>query len=187
MRYLRLALALTAGLIIAAGTGYVAAEQASASTPACAAGPLGTYCGTLQSGNGHVADVAGGAQAGNTPVIAWADGNDPATDFAILTAPRGGIELIYTPRGAWTGLCASDPGGGYPADPAGANGIVLRGCNGSNFQRWTFTGSFGESNPAVFTNAASGLVLTDEGYGGQLVDTTAVASDPAQQWTDAAL
>jgi hypothetical protein len=183
--FCRYFLAILASLIIVAATFWIAVTHADASTTQCESGPFGHYCGDLVSGAGDAADVYRTAAAVDNPVIGWHDDpGDAASDFAVLTSPAGGgLELAYTPAGKWSGLCASDPAGGYPEDPAYPDGIVLRGCNGSKFQTWTYTTAPGPATPAVLANAATSLVLTDEGFDHQLQDAAPVTGDTAQAWT----
>ena len=171
----------------------LAGPGAGASTVQCGHGPLGRYCGTLVSNAGDAADSDRAAAAVDNPVIGWHDNpGDAGSDFAILLDPYNGaaIEIIYTPAGAYTGLCLSDPGGGYPQDPAYPDGIVLRSCNGSKWQAWTYGSTLsGPGGPgSVLTNIATGLVLTDEGFGRQLQDAAPLASgaNATQLWTEQA-
>lgn len=169
--------------MLAAGITWTALP-AAASTAPCHAGPLGNYCAVLTSGGNHAVDVAGTTPRYDGVIVAWDDNTgDAASDFAVLASPVGGIELAYTPLGRWTGLCASDPGSGYPGNPGYPDGLVLRSCNGSKYQAWRFAPSLGPSSATVLTNAASGLVLTDNGFDHQLTDAAARApGTPAQQW-----
>jgi hypothetical protein len=169
----------------------LAGPGAGASTVQCEHGPLGRYCGTLASNNGDSTDSAHAGAVVDNPVIGWHNNpGDAGSDFAILLSPYNGaaIEIIYTPAGLYTGLCLSDPGGGYPQDPVYPDGIVLRWCNGSKWQAWTYGSSLaGPGSPgSVLTNTATGLVLTDEGFDHQLQDAAPLASgaNSTQLWTE---
>jgi hypothetical protein len=158
---------------------------ARASTPECRIGPLGSYCAILESASGHLLEAPGTKPQYDTPVLGWTDeSGDAGSDWAVISSPAatGAVEFVFTPSGAWSGLCASDPGTGYPGNPGYPDGLVLRHCNGSKYQAWTPAGELDGDSDSVLTNVASGLVLTDNGFGRQLGDGVAVASDPAQQW-----
>ena len=173
-----------AAVIIIAATAFFAIQASYAETSACHTGTFGSYCNTVESGNKLAMDNF--RQGGfDNVLVAWDNNSgDAGTDFSILQAVKGGVEFLYTPNGVFSGLCASDPGGGYPQDPTYPDGIILRTCNGSNFQRWTSTSTCCTS--AVLTNAATGLVLTDNGFDKQLSDAAPITASLSQQWTLAA-
>src|SRR6266481_4951091 len=90
--------------------------SASASTPECTSGTYTGYCGT-QANNG-------------SPVLVMDNSNDPATDWVQLAFAGDnslGVMFFWAPTGVNLDLCVADPGNGR---------VVLRICNGSNWQRW---------------------------------------------------
>ena len=110
-----------------------AAQGAQASTSACTRGAYSGYCGT-QANNAStdlVLDSAGQKTTTNNKVIGWPNStSDPGTDWVQLAfggSAANGVMWIFAPNGVISNMCAADPGD---------NHIVLRACNGSNFQRW---------------------------------------------------
>ena len=73
-----------------------------------------------------------------------------------------GVMFVFAPRGANTGMCASDPGDGR---------VVLRACNGSNWQRWIAT-QVGSTGYFTWTNRATHKILQSGAHGVQLVTVT---------------
>ena len=160
------------------------ANSAQASTRACTNGPLFEYCGT-QSNNGSpvlVIDSRGQSAALNNPVIGWSDStSDPATDWfqlpysgiPPLIAPDAGVMFFFAPNGVISQMCMSDPGDGH---------VVLRGCNGSNWQRWILTEIRG-TGYYTWTNRATHRILQAGPLGAQLVTVTPPATTTGtQQW-----
>jgi hypothetical protein len=129
---------------------------ARASTPECTNGTYAGYCGT-QADNGSpvlVMDVKGlNFNVGN-PVIGWTNSStDPATDWFQLPYkgdPALGVMFFATPTGVNLDLCVADPGNGR---------VVLRQCNGSNWQRWIAT-QVGSTAFFTWTNRATHRILT---------------------------
>ncbi len=102
----------------------------------------------------------------NAIVVGWtATRADPATHF-IRIAQGPGVWQFEATRGngVATGLCVSDPGGGYASDPGGPNGLVLRGCNTGTFQQFRLL----SAQPSQLRNVATGLVVYPNGTGAQL-------------------
>jgi endoglucanase len=135
---LKTALAVLAAVTMI-GAGVTAATQrtALASTSACTLGTWSGYCGTQTDAEATALswDVyQQHAQAGNK-VIGWRDEDgDRATDFAEVPfgGPGGKTALfVYSPGGVMTDLCISEPYSGA--------GLVLRWCNGSTYQQFTWT------------------------------------------------
>jgi hypothetical protein len=153
--------------------------SAGASTVECTAGTYAGYCGT-QADNGTprlVMDNSRQRAAVNNPVIGWTDSStDPATDWFQL-AYKGdnalGVMFFWAPTGVNVDLCAADPGNGR---------VVLRVCNGSNFQRWVAT-QVGSSAFFTWTNRATHRILAAGARGAQLT-TVAPPTAPlgTQQW-----
>lgn len=158
------------------------AQAAQASTPGCTAGAYAGYCGT-QVNNASlgvpalVLNSSGNSTKINNKVIGWTDSTSNAgTDWFQLPYggnPASGVMFVFAPRGIISGMCAADPG---------TNKVVLRPCNGSNFQRWVAT-STDYTGFYTWTNRATHKILQSNGKGGQLTTVTRPAKFPGnQQW-----
>lgn len=158
----------------------LAASGAQASTTACTQGAFTGYCGT-QANNavpGLVLDSAGQGTATNNHVIGWSNSTtDPGTDWfqlAYAGNPALGMMWVFAPNGVISNMCASDPGN---------NLVVLRQCNGSNWQRWISTPDPDMAGFQRWTNRATHKILQSGGKGAQL---TTVAppnkAAPNQVW-----
>jgi len=92
---------------------------------------------------------------------------DPATHFIRLpgTVP-GAYKFEYAPNGVGTGLCVSDPGGGWASDPL-PDGLILTVSNNGPWQQ------FIPQPNGTLKNVATGLVVSPNGTGAQLRGTTA--------------
>ena len=152
---------------------------ARASTPECTGGTYAGYCGT-QADNGSpvvVMDVKGLKFNAGNPVIGWTNSStDPATDWVQLPYkgdPALGVMFFASPTGVNLDLCMADPGNGF---------VVLRECNGSNWQRW-IAAQVGSTGFFTWTNRATHRILTAHAKGAQLT-TSAPTATPAgtQQW-----
>ncbi len=157
----------------------LAAQGAQASTAGCTNGAYLGYCAT-QADHGSpvlVMDSAGQSAAVNNPVIGWSDStSDPGTDWFQLDYAGDaslGVMFVFAPRGAITGMCAADPGDGR---------VVLRACNGSNWQRWIAT-QVGSTGYFTWTNRATHKILQSGARGVQLVTVTpSTMISGNQQW-----
>lgn len=131
--------------VTALGVGGLALS-ASATTADCRAAH-GNHCGTFSGTDTSAAhtvywDVKGQVKAPNAIVIGYsANGtSDPATDFTTVQhvghvnsvglsdQNTVSYSFVYTPRGVWSNLCVADPNDG--------RGLVLRTCNGLQWQRF---------------------------------------------------
>jgi len=105
---------------------------------------------------------------------------DPATHFIRLpgTVP-GAYKFEYAPNGVASGLCVSDPGGGWASDPL-PDGLILTVSNNGPWQQF-----IPQSN-GTLKNVATGLVVSPNGTGAQLRGTTAPTSwgGSVYTWTD---
>jgi hypothetical protein len=102
-------------------------------------------------------DYAGAIIAGWTATQA-----DPATHFVILAGTHAGaVRFEYTPGGKASGLCVSDPGGGWAGDPL-RDGLILTVCNTGPWQE------FVPQPDGALKNLATGLVVNPNGTGAQL-------------------
>jgi hypothetical protein len=129
-------------------------------------------------GNGFDAyqqhDYAGAVIAGWT-----ATQNDPATHFILNTGTHAGAyQVEYAPNGSASGLCVSDPGGGWASDPL-PDGLILADCNTGPFQQF-----IPQSN-GTLKNVATGLYVNPDGTGAQLrgESTTVSWGGAAYTWT----
>jgi hypothetical protein len=86
----------------------------------------------------------------------------PATHFLLNNGThQGALQFEYAPQGSGSGLCVSDPGGGWSADPL-RDGLILAPCNTGPWQQF-----IPQSNGAL-KNVATGLYVNPNGTGGQL-------------------
>jgi hypothetical protein len=102
-------------------------------------------------------DYAGAIIAG------WpATQSDPATHFLLNNGShQGAYQFEYAPNGSGSGLCVSDPGGGWGSDPL-RDGLILTPCNSGPFQQ------FIPQSDGTLMNLATGLIVNPDGKGAQL-------------------
>jgi hypothetical protein len=87
---------------------------------------------------------------------------DPATHFILnVGTHQGAVQYEYAPHGSGTGLCVSDPGGGWASDPL-RDGLILTGCNTGPWQQF-----IPQPNGSL-KNLATGLFVNPNGTGAQL-------------------
>jgi hypothetical protein len=131
----------------------VAANTVSSSTN------IGDYVNKF--GNGFDSyrqhDYAGAIIAG------WpATQSDPATSFILNNGTHSGaVQIEYAPNGSASGLCVSDPGGGWGSDPL-RDGLILTSCNTGPWQQ------FIPQSDGTLKNLATGLYVNPDGKGAQL-------------------
>jgi hypothetical protein len=96
-------------------------------------------------------------------IVGWtATQSDPATRFIRNNGThQGAFQFEYAPQGSGSGLCVSDPGGGWSSDPL-RDGLVLATCNTGPWQQF-----IPQSN-GTLKNVATGLYVNPDGTGGQL-------------------
>jgi hypothetical protein len=96
-------------------------------------------------------------------IVGWnASSSDPATHFVMNTGSHSGYyQFEYAPTGSGSGLCVSDPGGGWRSDPL-RDGLILANCNSGPFQQ------FLPQSDGTLVNLATGLIVDPAGKGGQL-------------------
>jgi hypothetical protein len=96
-------------------------------------------------------------------IAGWtATQSDPATHFILNNGTnQGAVQFEYAPQGSGSGLCVSDPGGGWSSDPL-PDGLVLARCNTGPWQQF-----IPQSN-GTLKNVATGLYVNPAGTGGQL-------------------
>jgi hypothetical protein len=122
----------------------------------------GTYGDEVNAfGNGF--DVYQQHQHAGAIIAGWtATQADPATHFLLLAGTHSGaVKFEYAPNGAGTGLCVSDPDGGWASDPL-RDGLILTGCNTGPFQQ------FVAQSDGTLKNVDTGLYVNPDGKGGQL-------------------
>jgi hypothetical protein len=114
-----------------------------------------------QFGNGF--DVFRQHQYPGAIIAGWtAAQGDPATQFISSHGThQGAVQLEYAPQGSGSGLCVSDPGGGWSSDPL-RDGLVLARCNTGPWQQ------FIPQADGALKNVATGLYVNPKGAGGQL-------------------
>jgi len=112
-------------------------------------------------GNGF--DVFRQRQHPGAIIAGWtATQGDPATHFIRNNgAHPGAFRFEYAPRGSGSGLCVSDPGGGWSADPL-RDGLILTACNTGPWQQF-----IPQSN-GTLKNVATGRYVNPSGAGAQL-------------------
>jgi hypothetical protein len=96
-------------------------------------------------------------------IAGWtATQSDPATHFLLNTGThQGAFQFEYAPQGSGTGLCVSDPGGGWASDPL-RDGLILTNCNSGPWQQ------FVPQSDGSLKNLATGLFVNPNGKGAQL-------------------
>jgi hypothetical protein len=96
-------------------------------------------------------------------IAGWpATQGDPATHFIMNTGThQGAFQFEYAPNDNATGLCVSDPGGGWSSDPL-RDGLILTDCNTGPWQQF-----IPQSN-GTLQNVATGLYVNPNGTGAQL-------------------
>jgi hypothetical protein len=130
-------------------------------------------------GNGF--DVYQQHQAPGAVIAGWpATQADPATHFQILAGTHtGAVKFEYAPKGTGTGLCVSDPRGGWASDPL-PDGLILAWCNTGPFQQ------FVPQSNGTLQNVATGLYVNPAGKGAQLRGGTTVTTwgGSVYSWTE---
>ena len=96
-------------------------------------------------------------------IVGWnTSSSDPATHFLMNSGSHSGyVQFEYAPTGSGSGLCVSDPGGGWGSDPL-RDGLILTNCNSGPFQQ------FLQQSDGTLVNLATGLIVNPAGKGGQL-------------------
>ena len=130
-------------------------------------------------GNGF--DVYRQHQYAGAIIAGWtATQADRATHFIRLpgTVP-GAYKFEYAPNGVASGLCVSDPGGGWASDPL-RDGLILAVSNNGPWQQ------FIPQPNGTLKNVATGLIVSPHGAGAQLRGTIAPTpwGGSAYTWTD---
>ncbi len=112
-------------------------------------------------GNGF--DVFQQAMHAGAKVVGWTPTQaDPATHFIRNNGTHSGAyQYEYAPNGSGSGLCVSDPGGGWKSDPL-RDGLILTSCNTGPFQQ------FIPQSDGTLRNLATGLFVNPNGTGSQL-------------------
>jgi hypothetical protein len=112
-------------------------------------------------GNGF--DVFRQHQYPGAIIAGWtAASTDPATHFILNNGTHSGaFQFEYAPQGSASGLCVSDPGGGWSSDPM-RDGLILASCNTGPWQQF-----IPQSN-GTLKNVATGLYVNPNGTGKQL-------------------
>jgi hypothetical protein len=142
--------------------------------------PTGNYGNEVNPfGNGLDAyqqhDYPGAIIAGWTATQA-----DPATHFIRNNGTdQGAYQFEYAPDGSASGLCVSDPGGGWASDPQ-PDGLILTPCNTGPWQQ------FVPQPDGTLRDVATGLYVNPDGTGAQLSggSTPTPWGGSVYTWTD---
>jgi hypothetical protein len=130
-------------------------------------------------GNGF--DVYQQHQYAGAIIAGWtATRADPATHFLRLAGTHSGaVKFEYAPNAVASGLCVSDPGGGWASDPT-PDGLILTWCNNGPWQQ------FVPQSNGTLKDLATGLVVNPNGTGAQLRGGTAPTpwGGSVYTWTD---
>ncbi len=105
---------------------------------------------------------------------------DPATHFILNGGThQGAYQFEYAPRGTASGLCVSDPAGGWKSDPL-RDGLILTTCNTGPWQQ------FVPQSDGTLKNVATGMIVNPNGTGAQLRGGTAPTpwGGSVYSWTD---
>jgi len=137
-------------------------------------------------GNGF--DVYQQHQYAGAIIAGWtATKADPATHFLRLNGTHpGAVKFEYAPNGVASGLCVSDPGGGWASDPL-PDGLILTASNNGPWQQFVPQPN-GTLPNGTLKNLATGLVVNPNGTGAQLRGSTAPTpwGGSVYTWTDQA-
>ena len=127
-------------------------------------------------GNGF--DVFRQHQNPGAIIAGWtATQGDPATHFIRNNGTHpGAFQFEYAAQGSGSGLCVSDPGGGWSSDPL-RDGLILTACNTGPWQQF-----IPQSN-GTLRNVATGLYVNPNGAGGQLRGGTSPTSWGGSSYT----
>lgn len=111
-------------------------------------------------------------------IAGWtATRGDPGTRFIRHHGTHSGAyRYEYAPKGSGSGLCVSDPGGGWASDPL-RDGLVLARCNSGRWQQFV-----PQSNGSL-KNVATGLYVNPAGTGAQLRGGTSPTSWGGSSYT----
>jgi hypothetical protein len=117
--------------------------------------------------------------AWDTTIIGWpATQRDPGSLFLREAGTvSGAYRYEYAPTGSGSGMCVSNPDGGYIGDPGGPTGLVLRNCNSSVYQQF----KPGPDNEAI--SVANGQLVNPHGTGWQLNTGASRVSWGGSAWT----
>lgn len=127
-------------------------------------------------GNGF--DVFRQHQYPGAIIAGWtATQGDPATHFILSSGThQGAFRFEYAPQGSGSGLCVSDPGGGWSSDPL-RDGLVLASCNTGPWQQ------FVPQSNGTLKNVATGRYVNPSGAGAQLRGGTSPTSWGGSSYT----
>jgi hypothetical protein len=127
-------------------------------------------------GNGF--DVYRQQQRPGARIVGWtATQSDAATHFILNNGTHpGAYQIEYAPDGTGTGLCVSDPGGGWASDPL-RDGLILVDCSFSPWQQ------FIRQADGTLKNVATGLYVNPHGKGAQLRGESSATSWGGSSYT----
>jgi hypothetical protein len=141
----------------------------------------GTNYGNMVNTFGNGFDVFRQHDYAGAIIAGWpANQDDPATHFDLNSGSTSGADQFeYAPDGTGSGLCISDPGGGWRSDPL-RDGLILAPCNSGGFQQ------FIPQSDGTLLNVATGLYINPDGKGAQLRGESGTASwgGASYSWED---
>jgi hypothetical protein len=167
-------------------TGLLAfAGPAGASTPGVTTGAFAGYGGTQTDGESPAMswDVKQQAARVGQPIIAWPNSDsDRALDFVALAPGTGSLHgakmFIYAPGGRISNLCVAEPFQGAA--------LVLRWCNGSQWQVFVAQ-QVGSTSSYEWVNQATSDVVSANGIRSPLTGIAPPSTPgPGVEWTFAA-
>ena len=122
-----------------------------------------TNYGNMVNTFGNGFDVFRQHEYAGAIIAGWpATQDDPATHFDLNSGSTSGADQFeYAPDGTASGLCISDPGGGWHSDPL-RDGLILTPCNSGPYQQ------FVPQSDGTLLNVATGLYINPDGKGAQL-------------------
>jgi hypothetical protein len=123
----------------------------------------GTNYGNMVNAFGNGFDVFRQHDHAGAIIAGWpANQDDPATHFDLNNGSTSGADQFeYAPDGTASGLCISDPAGGWRSDPL-RDGLILAPCNSGRYQQ------FIPQSDGTLLNVATGLYINPDGKGAQL-------------------
>jgi hypothetical protein len=169
-----------AGVVATATDADGAVLHGTFSLTVTATAAVGSYGNEVNKfGNGL--DAFRQHQFAGAVIAGWpATQHDPATHFLLNAGSHAGaFQFEYAPKGTGSGLCVSDPGGGWRSDPL-PDGLILTHCNTGPWQQFV-----PQSNGSL-QNVATGLFINPNGTGGQLRGGASLTSwgGSSYKWTD---
>jgi hypothetical protein len=165
------------GVVVTAKSPDSGAVLKGTFTLTVSANSINTY-GNYVNKFGNGLDVYRQQQHPGARIVGWtATQSDAATHFIINNGTHpGAYQIEYAPDGTGTGLCVSDPGGGWASDPL-RDGLILVDCSFSPWQQ------FIRQPDGTLKNVATGLYVNPHGKGAQLRGESSATSWGGSSYT----